>query len=126
MNSEKKPGFSCPQDAIAQPRNRVSHVSCPNFWLIPRRNPVSHAPRKARSLNQETGFLIFSAQIFGEFREETRFLISQDAIAPSNFHNQTRNRVSGVFSPNFWLITRRNPVSHVPRCDRPKDLLLKW
>ncbi|WP_190883068.1 hypothetical protein [Planktothricoides raciborskii] len=81
---------------------------------------------KMRSPNQETGFLIFSAQIFGEFREETRFLISQDAIAPSNFHNQTRNRVSGVFSPNFWLITRRNPVSHVPRCDRPKDLLLKW
>lgn len=27
---------------------------------------------------QETGFLAFSAQICGEFREETRFLISQE------------------------------------------------
>ncbi|WP_206756762.1 hypothetical protein, partial [Planktothricoides raciborskii] len=115
-----------------QTRNRVSGVFSPNFWLITRRNPVSHVPRcdrsnkkpgfscflpkffvnsekkpgfscpKMRSPKQETGFLVFSAQIFGEFREETRFLMPQDAIAPPNFHNQTRNRVSYVFSLNFW------------------------
>ncbi|MBD2547781.1 hypothetical protein [Planktothricoides raciborskii] len=45
--------------------------------------------------------------------------MSQDAIAP-----EPRNRVSGVFSPNFWLITRRNPVSHAPRCDRALFLFI--
>ncbi|WP_156331662.1 hypothetical protein [Planktothricoides sp. SR001] len=33
---------------------------------------------KMRSLNQETGFLMCLAQICGEFREETRFLMSQE------------------------------------------------
>ncbi|MBD2545229.1 hypothetical protein [Planktothricoides raciborskii] len=75
--------------------------------------------KKELIANQETGFLIFSAQIFGGFREETRFLMPQDAIAPPNFHNQTRNRVSHVCCPNFWRIQRRNPVSHTLRCDRP-------
>jgi len=55
---------------------------------------------------------MFSAKIFGKFREETRFLMPQDAIA------QPRNRVSHVSCPNFWVITRRNRVSHIPRCDR--------
>ncbi|WP_354635801.1 hypothetical protein [Planktothricoides raciborskii] len=31
---------------------------------------------KMRSRNQETGFLMFVAQIFGGLREETRFLMS--------------------------------------------------
>ncbi|WP_190880802.1 hypothetical protein [Planktothricoides raciborskii] len=77
-----------PQDAIA-----------PSFFLSPK---------------QETGFLMCLAQICGEFREETRFLISQEKRDRS-----TKKPGFLCFLPNFWRIPRRNPVSHVPRCDRP-------
>ncbi|WP_190883066.1 hypothetical protein [Planktothricoides raciborskii] len=88
----------------------------PKFLADSEKKPGFSYP-KMRSPNQETGFLIFSAQIFGEFREETRFLISQDAIA------QPRNRVSHVCCPNFWRIARRNPVSHVLRKARSLQCL---
>ena len=39
---------------------------------------IAIAPSFLLSLNKETGFLMFIAQIFGEFRKETRFLISQE------------------------------------------------